>query len=365
MPARRLLSGALQLAAHILAAALLSTALYAALYNALVPRRKIEYPLHFATCTTHTPPPPHDDNAKRAATRHGTHTRDAHLAFDAASLAAAHAVGLAEDVTYQMLVCVEMPESPPNVNAGTFMLSAEVLSRADRRLAWSERPLILRYKSAQLRWMWTVFYALPLLFGWISETQTQCTELMPAYLNTALEPASRVVVKLSSCDVQLYSATLTARAEFPLVASFMHSFFFTSAAIGISVFMMLYSFLVIAFELRNRGSLDGGGPAAVEPSREVPIVDLSDAGGETGRDSPYTPLYAASEGNTDDPPTTGQARPALPPAKEAGSHANDGVRRRLVAGAGPSTPRASDNMRGDVRQLPNSQEGPGVIRDAS
>lgn len=68
-------------------------------------------------------------------------------------------------------------------------------------------------------------------------------------------------MSLSSCNLQLYSATLRLRTSFGVAGSLMHSWFFTTAAAGVAALMALYGLLVLAFQLRD-GMAPGDAVAA-------------------------------------------------------------------------------------------------------
>ena len=40
------------------------------------------------------------------------------------------------------------------------------------------RSVVLRFKSQLLRWLWTCFYALPMLVGLMEEKQQHCLEMV-------------------------------------------------------------------------------------------------------------------------------------------------------------------------------------------
>jgi len=51
---------------------------------------------------------------------------------------------------------------------------------------------------------------------------------------------------------QVYSATLHLRTSFGVVAALMHTWFFTTAAVGVTLLMLMYWLVVLVFELRDR-----------------------------------------------------------------------------------------------------------------
>lgn len=196
--------GTMQLAVSFL----LSAALYTALYMALVPDESREHAVHFATCAPSdgAPSPPE---------------RLAELTFAPPSAPAFSPerrralAPLAGGWGYAATLCMTMPESPVNRDAGTFMVGLRMLDERNRTLAADSRPLVLRYRSAPLRWLAVAAYAVPLLLGWSEEAQTHCFELSSYFFLPPREPVSRALLTLSSCSVQVHAARPPAAASCP------------------------------------------------------------------------------------------------------------------------------------------------------
>ena len=148
---------------------------------------------------------------------------------------------------YAAHLCLTLPESPTNVDAGTFLATVELLAPAGRPLLSSSRALVLHHKSRLLRWMWTVFYAPGLLLGWLEEQQTLCTELTTHFAVPRGQPLALAQFSLSSCAVQVYDAALTLRLHPRGLGYLMRAWFFTSAAVGVGALMLLQHLVVLFF----------------------------------------------------------------------------------------------------------------------
>lgn len=262
-------------ALQLLLSLLLSVALYAALYAALVPEIGMEHALHFGLCQ-----PSARGSPTAGAPAPSVRVAKLMFAKDAESLFAQPATAqaastdglatvpsLARAYDYTVGVCMRLPESPPNIDAGTFVAAIRVVSESNRTLLSTTRPVVLRYRSPQLKWMWTMFYALPLLLGGMDESQRHCVE--EAFTNDRHEPASRVTIALvshSACALQLYDASIYFGAQLGSVTHAMRTYFLASATVGIGCLMALHLLVLMLFELRPAS---GAGDNAVGGTRST------------------------------------------------------------------------------------------------
>ena len=289
---------ALQLAVSLL----LSLTAYAAIYAAFVPEAGIVNDLHFGLCqpplvaataaaSTNAPTLP---MARVARLNFEADAAPFYLAREAVSAASAAGLGtiatpLARAYDYRVELCLRLPESPPNVAAGTFVASIRIVSESNATLLAASRPLVLRYRSAQLSYMRTWFYALPLLFGWMDESQLLCATLAEAFTNLRNEPARRATVALASpgaCELQLYGATLSFGVRLGGVTRAMSQYFFASAALGVGSLMVLHWIAMLLFELR---------PAAPSPSaRRRAAEDAADGARARRTDDAFAAADAAA-----------------------------------------------------------------------
>ena len=302
--------GALQL----LISLTLSTVMYVALYVTLVPkddaRHKVQ--LHFGLCQ------------KPRGHTTGLPARVAHVAFDAsdtlqpgaATSAALLGEGslvppLARAYDYGVELCLRMPESPPNVEAGTFLASLRVASARNESLLAVDRAMVLRYRSERFRAMWSVAYSIPLLLGWMEEEQTHCTLLADAFTNPRHAPTARAVLALVSplaCQLQVYSATLQFRARLGGVTYAMTQYAFATAAVSIGALMLAHWVAMLLFELRGGGGggEEGGGDQGGGRGQRGGRSDRSQArrrggdafdGGSTSTTSPGGGEYSGYDGS--------------------------------------------------------------------
>ena len=244
--------GVLQLAVSFV----LSAVMYTALYAAFVPAAEAVHALHFGLCQRPPTAAPGSPTVAalparvarltfdRGATRSVLGSTDEETMSTAAALAAGTLVApLALSYEYAVELCLELPESPPNVAAGTFLASLRVTSARNESLLAVDRPMVLRYRSERVRALWAYAFALPLLAGWVEEAQSACHQLTDGFVNRRRAPAARATLALvsaSACQLQVYRGTLTFRARLTGLSYMMTTYAFSSAAAGIGSLMLLH-----------------------------------------------------------------------------------------------------------------------------
>ena len=175
----------------------------------LVPQTELTFPLHFGRCEQPPPPPPPDGTelgASGALPPRGERVARVQLSegqWNGGRPVPAPSSGY----PYAVHLCLTLPESPPNEAAGMVdvSLQLEAASGAAGPLLQVSRSVVLRFKSQLLRWLWTCFYALPMLVGLMEEKQQHCLEMAPHFLNPRAG-AAHARVAISDCGVQVYEA---------------------------------------------------------------------------------------------------------------------------------------------------------------
>ena len=233
---------------------------------------------------------------------------------------------------YAVIVCMTLPESPPNDAAGMFDVTLELLGGggaselepATRPLLHSSRPMVLQYKSPLLRWFWTCFYAMPLLLGFMQEKQDRCAEMHAHFFNPR-SGAAVARVSISECGVQVYEATLQFRLHFDTLGYVMHTWYFSSAVVGIGALMLVQLAAVLAFAMRHvlqtEPTVGGAGADAAQSQEAAPSGD---------------PLFTFNQDAYVERAATG-VEDALAPSDDDGAAASDNARHVDVV-----TPAAAD-----------------------
>eukprot|EP00965_Chrysotila_dentata_P178329 5889763-Pleurochrysis_carterae.AAC.1 len=148
---------------HFIIAATLACAIYLSLYFTFVPEEHIDFPLHFEACG--------------AAPHANVRTALVPLSRAAGHSVAPKVVLPTSGVGYTGHVCFHLPESELNIAKSSFSVQVDILDESNHSHYRSSRTLVLRYKSPLLRFLWTLFYAFPLVMGWMDESQTLCAEM--------------------------------------------------------------------------------------------------------------------------------------------------------------------------------------------
>ena len=194
--------------------------IYALLYCAVVPEVSLSAPLHFHFDPLRAAPP-------------------------SAAVPLASLGSLRAGQPYTFHVSLMLPESPDNVAVGMFMTKVSLQGPEGAPLASDARPAVLRYKSGLFRALHTVCYSVPLLLGWIDESQLLAFPVLERFAASSELPVSAVLVELSSPHLQLFSARLDVVADLSRFQSFMYRWFATSATLGISlIYAAEWAFLI-------------------------------------------------------------------------------------------------------------------------
>eukprot|EP00658_Telonema_sp_P-2_P008889 TRINITY_DN13366_c0_g2_i2.p1 TRINITY_DN13366_c0_g2~~TRINITY_DN13366_c0_g2_i2.p1 ORF type:complete len:268 (-),score=63.18 TRINITY_DN13366_c0_g2_i2:366-1169(-) len=137
-----------------------------------------------------------------------SHTYPVYLDYGAKLPVAVVPIAITRNQQYDVAVTFDLPESDPNYQAGMFMVGVRLESESQEVVASAKRPCILRYKSTLLKWMQTVFYALPYVLGWCEQRQSFELEILESSLNPWSSPAVTARVEFDDPNVQVYSAQL-------------------------------------------------------------------------------------------------------------------------------------------------------------
>lgn len=133
---------------------------------------------------------------------------------------------------YRVLINIDMPESPQNLDLGMFMVCAEMRDFESMLRGHSCRSAMLRYRSPLIRTIST--WALSPLFvlGLKEEYQQVSVEIFPQYLEQRQHPITDVYVEIQSQKIEFYTVSLHIIADFTGVRYIMYNWPIFSAIIG-------------------------------------------------------------------------------------------------------------------------------------
>nr|KJB68348.1 hypothetical protein B456_010G240300 [Gossypium raimondii] len=123
----------------------------------------------------------------------------------------------------QVTVSLTLPESDYNRNLGMFQVRTDFISIKGETLDSSSHPCMMRFKSLPIRLLLTLFKAVPLVTGFISEVQTLNVKLKD--LNQGTEPTACLKVVLEQRPAHgpgagipdLYGASLVLESKLPFI----------------------------------------------------------------------------------------------------------------------------------------------------
>ncbi|XP_076066279.1 lipid droplet biogenesis associated protein seipin isoform X2 [Oratosquilla oratoria] len=202
--------------------------LYSSFYFTYMPQETINFPVYFhysscgkepGICSNPVSSVPIGDNIVRSKLMHGQ--------------------------KYQIVLDLEMPESPSNQHVGMFLVSAELKGEDGFKLHKISRSVMLRYKSPLLQNLSTMVFAPLLLYGACEEKQVLSTELFDKYEERQDAELMEVLLEVESRHVEIYSARLRIHAMYSGVRYLMYYYPIMSAIAGVGTSMFFLAIIVI------------------------------------------------------------------------------------------------------------------------
>eukprot|EP00099_Drosophila_melanogaster_P016361 NP_570012.1 seipin [Drosophila melanogaster] len=147
---------------------------------------------------------------------------------------------------YKVIVNIDMPESPQNLELGMFMVCAEMRDYDSMLRGHSCRSAMMRYRSPLIRMISTWVLSPLYVLGWKEEFQQVPVEIFSRYLEERQHPITDVYVEIQSQKIQFYTVTLHIVADFTGLRYIMFNWPVLSAIVAIStnLFFILVVFLL-------------------------------------------------------------------------------------------------------------------------
>ncbi|TDG40640.1 hypothetical protein AWZ03_012936 [Drosophila navojoa] len=147
---------------------------------------------------------------------------------------------------YKVIVNIDMPESPQNLELGMFMVCAEMRDYDSMLRGHSCRSAMMRYRSPLIRLISTWALSPLYVLGWKEEFQKVPVEIFSRYLEERQHPITDVYVEIQSQKIQFYTVTLHIEADFTGLRYIMFNWPILSAIVAISanLFFILVVFLL-------------------------------------------------------------------------------------------------------------------------
>ncbi|XP_037954561.1 seipin [Teleopsis dalmanni] len=147
---------------------------------------------------------------------------------------------------YKVIVNIEMPESPQNLDLGMFMVCAEMRDSSSMLRGHSCRSAMMRYRSPLIRTISTWTLSPLFVLGLKEEFQRVPVEIFSRYLEERMHPITDVYVEIQSQKIQYYTVSLHIVADFTGLRYIMYNWPVLSATVAIStnLFFILIVFLL-------------------------------------------------------------------------------------------------------------------------
>lgn len=133
---------------------------------------------------------------------------------------------------YKVIVNIDMPESPQNLELGMFMVCAEMRDYDSMLRGHSCRSAMMRYRSPLIRMISTWALSPLYVLGWKEEFQKVPVEIFSRYLEERQHPITDVYVEIQSQKIQFYTVTLHIEADFTGLRYIMFNWPILSAIVG-------------------------------------------------------------------------------------------------------------------------------------
>merc|ERR1712018_745046 len=158
---------------------------------------------------------------------------------------------------YIVVVALNMPESPRNLELGMFMSSLKVVSShkatktgKEETIRSSSKSSMIQYRSVLLRTIETLILAPFYMSEHLVEKQNVYIEFFDDFKDNPLNPANRMEFELQSRFAEVYNARLIIHAKFVGIRYFMYYYPATSAIVGIALNFNVLAIVVLVSWLR-------------------------------------------------------------------------------------------------------------------
>jgi len=176
-------------------------------------------------------------------------------------------------IEYDIKITLELPESDPNKQQGMFMIVLQLLNE-NNIIANFTRPCILRFKSSLLSTMETIFYSLPLVFGYSEEKQILNVDMSTPFYNLLEKEVTEIRVQLSATQIQIYSALLHINTRLSGIKYYMYKWFIPTSIIGVSVIYFIVEIVYIIYRFSQpKTEIITERETTITPKRRPPSED--------------------------------------------------------------------------------------------
>ncbi|KAE9601208.1 putative Seipin family protein [Lupinus albus] len=152
----------------------------------------------------------------------------------------------------QVIVSLVVPESGYNRNLGVFQIRVDLLSSNGKTITSSSQPCMLKFRSEPIRLIMTFLKIVPLVTGYISETQTLNVKIRGLVVGDVPTSCLKVTLEQRSEYVpgsgipQIYDSSILVESELPFIKRIIW-YWKMSIFIWITImaFMMQFLFVLV------------------------------------------------------------------------------------------------------------------------
>lgn len=146
---------------------------------------------------------------------------------------------------YQIMLELEMPESPANEQLGMFLVKMSCYSNDGQVVDTAARSTMLHFRSSLLQSLGTLTFFPLLMMGATEQKQYVLVELYSSYVDNSYKPTVGAVVEIYSQQVQIYKAQLYIHAHFTGIRYILYHFPLASAVVGVLSNFIFLSMLIL------------------------------------------------------------------------------------------------------------------------
>lgn len=141
---------------------------------------------------------------------------------------------------YDIIIDLELPQSPVNQKQGVFMVELSLYSENGEVTATTSKPVMLKYRSSLLRIFDTLVFAPFFLLGYRDESQYLSVPLMTNFVDHPNKPVVGAYIEVQARQVEIYSANFLIRAQFSGLRYLMYYWPIITA-----VFIICFNFVIM------------------------------------------------------------------------------------------------------------------------
>jgi len=150
-----------------------------------------------------------------------------------------------DNVPYTFSTRINLPESRLNEEIGMIEFNMTIFGEEGKfgevgKVLRSEvRSMTLHFRSKLLQWIRTLCFAIPLMLGFMDESQSHVLTIIDDYVDSSVFPAKTIKVQMTPRGVQWYGSTLCIVPRLTGIRYFFYYWYATSSIITMSIIFVI------------------------------------------------------------------------------------------------------------------------------